>query len=216
MSITGTDIRDAVLANLELNDDATTITRFRVWETILSAQRAILRTFPIDQIDCAKRTITGDLTINVSAYQWPTDFIRLIKLWIGTSAISATNRGYEARPAQDTPYVINLDRRPDSNYPTYDIVENGFEIFPVPSESISDGFRLRYIYDLPTPSALQDSLLRDDCFDALVYKATSLSMLIDSYDIPGSQRFEQLFDKELLRFSGDNRSGYIRNNNSDT
>lgn len=200
--ITGATLKAAVLARLELNNDSTTITRFLIYENINAAVRFILWTFPLQLIDNAIKTAKGNLVSGTSAYQWPSDFVRIIKLWVDfTNQITQTNPGYEALESPDNIlYANSLDQRPDSYHPRYDIVEGGFDLRPVPSGNLSNGFRLRYVYLLPTVSDSQQCLLRADLENAIVYRASALSALIDGYRPDLATQFDQMFWQEAQAF----------------
>ena len=200
--ITGATLKAAVLARLELNNDTTTETRFLVYENINAAVRFILWTFPLRLIDNAIKTAKGNLVSGTSAYQWPSDFVRLIKLWVDFSnAITQTNPGFEAlEPVDNVLYPNSLDQRPDSYHPRFDIVEGGFDLRPVPGASLSNGFRIRYVYLLPTVSDAQQCLLRADLENAIVYRASSLAAMIDGYRPDLANQFDAMFWQEAQAF----------------
>ena len=200
--ITGATLKAAVLARLELNNDATTITRFLIYENINAAVRFILWTFPLPMIDNAIKTVKGNLVAATSAYQWPSDYVRMIKLWVDfTNQITQTNPGYEAVLSLDNALFVNsLDQRPDPHHPRFDIVEGGFDVRPVPAGSLSNGFRLRYVYLLPTVSDSQQCLLRADLENAVVLRAVAFSAMIDGYRPDLADKFDKMFWQEAQAF----------------
>ncbi|MBC8458847.1 MAG: hypothetical protein H8D67_12710 [Deltaproteobacteria bacterium] len=204
--ITGTILKAAVIGNLELNNDSTTETRFRVYANINAALRTVLRTFPLSQIDNAIKTATFNLLQDISAYQWPADFVRFVRMWVDYStAMSQTNHGNEATPAWESQFYGNsLDQRPLATAPRVDIVEGGFDIRPVPASALANGGRLKYVYLQPDISDSQNCLLREDLYNAIVFEGTSLCMKIDGYNIKGSIDYHDRFKDELVIFGGSN------------
>lgn len=204
--ITGTTLKAAVIANMELNNDATTESRFRVYANINAALQTVLRVFPLSQIDNAIKTTKGNLLQDISAYQWPSDFVRFIRLWVDyNNAITQTNPGYEAIPPWEGEfYADSLDRRNSQKKPLVEYVEGGFEIRPVPSAALTAGLRLKYVYLQPDISDSQNCLLREDLQNAIEFEATSLCAKIDSYNLELSANMHERFKEELAIFGGSN------------
>jgi len=205
--ITGTALKAEVVAHLELNNDATTVSRYKVYENINAAVRYICRVFPLSEIDNAIKTAKGNLLNGISAYQWPSDFIRLIQLWIDfNEAITQTNDGYEAILTRDGKFYPNsLDQRPTQFLPKFDFVEGGFDIRPVPSQDLSSGIRLRYVQAFPAVSDSQNCLLREDLRNAIVLKAASLCCFVDNYNANLGIALNKQFIDEFQAFGGNNR-----------
>jgi hypothetical protein len=59
---------------------------------------------------------------------------------------------------------------------------------------------LRYVYLLPTVSDSQQCLLRADLENAIVYRASALSALIDGYRPDLATQFDQMFWQEAQAF----------------
>ncbi len=205
MSISYSELVTDVLKNLEMNSlvsNSSQISRFKVVENLNAAQRDILKMFPLETMDNAKKTVKGDLSAGVSSIQWPSDYMRLVKLWLDYGAeICNVNPGKEAIPAQNqTLHPNSLDKRPTVQFPCYEIIEGGFEIRPVPTADQTNGFRLRYVYMLPDISSNQDSLLRTDLKDALVFRATEYCAIVDGYRMDLADKYGKLFLEQLQSY----------------
>lgn len=205
--ITGTTLKSEVIALLELNNDSDSVTKFKVYENINAAVRYICRIFPLSEIDNAIKTDKGNMLSGVSAYQWPSTFIRFIQLWLDyNSAISQTNPGYEVGLVPDGRFYPNsLDQRPTRYAPKFDFVEGGFDIRPVPDSNLANGIRLRYVQAFPDVSDSQNCLLREDLRNAIVLEAGSLCCLVDNYNLELSNILHQRFFEEYKAFGGNNR-----------
>ena len=207
--IDGTVLRNTVLACIELNNDAVTITRFRVWENINSAIVSLLRVVPLCEIDTVVKSRLCDLTIYKSQYQFPTDYARLGGLWVnfGADLSGWGTHAYECVEAKDRQFYGNSLHhcRFSKQQPHFMYVEGGFDLRPVPDANQTNGYRIKYIYIPPTVTAGQQCLLRADFTDAIVFKAVQLCCLIDGYNVELSKHYSELYDKELIKFGVENR-----------
>ena len=206
MSITLTILQNEVTGNLELNNDAVTITRFKVVEHINAAQRTLLRTLPLSEIDNAIKTVRFNLTDDVNAYQWPSDFARRIKIWLDfTNAISVSNHGKVATESKNGEFYKSGNYVPTAGYPKWESIEGGFKVFPLPTSDRTDGGRLRYVQQLPTITSSQDCLLRADLTNLIVFYASSLSCMVDDYNLALAKQYAAMFTEDAKTFYRDNK-----------
>jgi len=196
-----------VLHNLDMDNDAEAQEKFDVYNKLNEAQRAILRNAPVSQVDNILKTVTGNLQNGLPYYQWPSDFVRLSDLFVDyETSITDTNPGVEAiMPPSGVFQIRNLDLQPSKTYPAMFYVDGGFELRPIPDRDVTDGFMLRYVYEPPAISATQDSLLRNDLRSALVFKATSLCAMVNSFDLNMADRYEALFQQEIKGLWSENK-----------
>lgn len=198
--MTYADLTGEVIANLEI--DSSDLDRFKVLDSLNSAQLTILNVMPAEHLVNAITTATFNLVANQAAYQWPSDFLRVVSMWLDFSAsIDVDNRGVEAVKWNQERFWQTIDTIATSRFPFYDNhVEGGFEIRPKPSANVTDGGRLRYVWRLPEISASQDSLLDDKFKNLLVFRATSLSALVEAYNRELAGDYAKLYQEELSRF----------------
>ena len=114
------EILAETIANLKMDyTDAEVLDKFDVLNKINAAQRSILRLAPISQVDNILKTVTGDLQINVPTMAWPSDYVRVSKLFVDyLTTISNTNPGVEATMAEKGTFQTrSLDQRPSKQYP---------------------------------------------------------------------------------------------------
>lgn len=200
--ITHEELKSEVLANLELgSSDAT---RFKVFESLNSAQLTLLNILPIEYLKNAVKTAKFNLVNGNARYQWPDDFIRIVQMWISYSAgISSAAPGREASLYNPEETIVPIGRLASANFPFYDIhTEGGFELQPIPSLDLTAGGRLRYVYQLPAISETddQDSLLEADLKNLLIWRATALSCMVDNYNPQRAAQYEKLYQQELQSF----------------
>jgi len=195
------ELTNDVLGYLEI--DSNDLTRFKVVESLNHAQEHLLLILPLKFISNAIKTVKTDLIAGKPDYQMPSDYIRFISLWVDyAQPITYANPGKICTPLPDESVVFigNKTQFASKNYPAVDLnVENGYAIYPIPDQNITDGIRLRYVYSLPNISTNQDSLLRYSLKNLLVYYATSLSALIENYRPKLASAMQQLFQDELSK-----------------
>lgn len=201
-----TDIKTEVLANLDVDNDADSVAKFDLDNKMNAAQRALLLKVPVSEVDNILKTVTGDLTASVPYYQWPSDFVRFVKLFVDYyTSITDTNLGDEVVKSGDGVFQPrSLDRQPQQGFSRWSPVDGGFELRPMPSANVTDGFMLRYIYNPPVISSSQDSILRQSLRNALIHKTTALCALVDKYDVVLSERHDALFVQEVKDLWGKN------------
>lgn len=189
-----------VVANLEI--DSSDLTRFKVLESLNSAQLTLLNILPSEHLINAVATARLNLVENQVAYQWPNDLVRIITVWVDfENPISNTNRGREATKWEQERHFSTMDTIATSRFPFYDPhIEGGFEIRPAPSSSVTNGGRLRYIWRVPDIATDQASLLEPKLQNLLVFRATSLSALVEGYNQKLSGDYNRLYTEELQRF----------------
>lgn len=204
MSISGSDLANEVTGRLKLSSNETT--RFKVYDSLNEAQRHLLNALDHRFLTEAIKTVLGDLSANTVLYQYPADFIRLVKLWLNyTTEIAAgdpTNAGKPARlVADDMIAAANRNLTATTGYPTVSLgVEGGFEIRPSPSASVTNGYRLRYVYTLQEISASAPCLMRDNKRNLLVFYACYLSAMVDGYSEALSKHYKAAFDDAVALF----------------
>jgi hypothetical protein len=198
--ISTTAAENLVLGFLKI--DSTDKTRFLVTDNLNAAQRHLLTILPASMISDAIKTVKGTLAQNVRAYQYPTDLVRALRLWLCyTAPITIANPGYVAREVKDVSTLSSIHQIGTTLYPIVGFdVEGGFEVAPMPTANQTDGFRLRYVYRLPDMSAGQDSVLPAQFTNLLVYYAAMLSASVEMYDPALSQAMAAAFKDELELF----------------
>lgn len=202
MAITYAELTDEVVENLEIDNDSTSLTRFKVVASINSAQKTLLNILPVEYLKNAVRTSTFDLEEDTADYQWPSDFVRVVQMWLNYSAaITYENEGKEAAL-----YVPNKFMEPITNLakefmPMYDInIEGGFRIAPLPTTDMVNGGMLRYIWQVPDISTTQDSMFEEELKNLLVFRATALSANVENYNPKLAADYKDYYDKELAGF----------------
>ena len=202
------EIKAEILANLDMDNDSEAATKFDVLNKANAAQRTLLRKVPVTEVDNILKSVTGNLSANVAYYQWPSDFIRVSDLFVDfNTSISDTNQGVEAVFSESGIFQVrSLDQQAHEQYPLFFYVDGGFELRPIPSSDVTDGWMLRYIYEIPDMSDTQDSLLRSDLKNLLIYKATSLCALVNQYSLELHDKYEMMFIKELNGLWEDNKA----------
>ncbi len=172
--ISTTTLTAAVAGNIRINNNATDLLRWQVLANLNAAKRMILTSAPIDMLDNPK-TVLCDFLNAYSGYQWPTDYIRFVKVWV---RYSANSRFIECTPLADDSLEspVSLDRQGTPTSPKVGLnLERGYVLQPTPAVDVTAGIRLRYIYDLPDMSATQDCLLDVKWRNLLEFKASELS-----------------------------------------
>jgi len=188
-----------VVSKLEI--DSSDLSRFRVVESLNSAQLSLLSILPKGHLRNAIKTTQMDLLQNVVRYQWPPDFIRILNVWLDYSnPISDTNEGVEALPFNKDDFHSNMRAVSTVNYPFYDVhTEGGLELGTIPTANVTKGGRLRYVWRFPAISSSQKSLLNISLRNLLVFRATSLSALVEDHKPDLAKKYGDLYDKELAQ-----------------
>jgi len=195
-----TEIKPEVMHNLDLDaTDTDAEARYQILESANAAQRLVIEQAPIAKLDNIIQNATGKLLGSVAYYQWPSDFIRFVRLWVDYAyAITDSNLGRLCTLQKDGNFTINsLDKQVDSNNPKYAIIDGGFELRPMPNSDLVDGFLLEYIYNLPEISATQPSLLRVNLKNALIFKATELAALKGGNRIEHANKYAELYKEAI-------------------
>jgi len=191
------DIIADVAGYLEMDDsDTELLSKFDIVNKANNAQREIIRLAPLTVVDDLIKSVTGNLSEDISTYQWPSDYARFSNLYVDYSAeITLTNQGVEAIPASENTFQVrSLDMRPQTGYPMYSFISGGFELQPAPSADQDNGWMLRYVYRIPDiEDGSQDCVLRADLQNVLVFKTVALCAAVGKYDIPMSERFDKMF-----------------------
>ena len=115
-----------VCKNLQIDNIALNVSRFKIEENINQAQRHLLMTLPIKKISEGVYVGYGNISSGTTDYNLPDGLLRLIKIYVDFSGtITGTNRGRElitvpaAGFAQD-----NVDRQSMNLYPYGTIINN--------------------------------------------------------------------------------------------
>lgn len=206
--ITAASLVSEVLGWMELDGNtADNAASFQVYTNLSNIQRYIIRNLPLKEIDVGIKTVQFNLTISINRIQWPSDFARFLVLWLSYSAaITESAPGRRVREDKEGAIESDIaDFQPSTDYPQYDLVENGFRFAPVPTATQANGGQIKYIQQLPAISTSQDSLLRDDHKALMVYGAAELCASVDDYNLSLAAKMGELFNRELQGFWGDNR-----------
>ncbi len=173
--ITYAEITTLVAGNIKIDYNATDLARFKVVDNINAAVREILNTMPSEFLSEAIKTITFNLAINVSAYQFPTDYVRFIKMWIRwTSTTKFIECGELPVSVGDTD--LSLDNQPSKEFPKVDLsAERGFYVLPTPTANCTNGGRMKYIYQFPAVATDQDCMLDVKWKNFIAARASMLS-----------------------------------------
>lgn len=202
------DVLAGVAGYLEMDEsDTELLDKFDILNKANDAQDDLITRVPISVVSTLIKSVTGNLSQDVSCYQWPSDYVRFSDLYIDYSAeITQTNQGVEAVPTPENTFQVrSLDQRPQTEYPVYAFVAGGFEVQPAPSADQDNGFMLRYVYKIPDMvSGSQNSLLPANLKSLLIYGTVARCAAVDNYDIPMSERFQKLFDDGIKALWGTN------------
>lgn len=191
--ITYTELTNETIAFLEIN--STDLSKFSVVENLNFSQRELINALPVSSFNNMLKRSVFNLAANVSSYQFPGDFARFKQLKIDYSAaITASNKGKEASVFNSEKGILDVQELGTKNFPFVDLtVEKGFEISPIPTVAVTDGGWLNYVYIPPDISTTQDSMFDKRLKNLLIYKAVSLSALIDNYRPDLHERFKGLY-----------------------
>ena len=182
--ITYTELVTPIANNLEISTtDTERISRLNIVSNLNLVQLELLNILPKEYLSEAMKTVTFNVTNAQPYYQFPSSYIRFHKLWIDyDNPITAANQGreaYEYDPAQHFRPIDELSRK---LYPMVDLqVERGFRISPIPDADVTNGFALRFVYQLPDISTLQPSLLLPRFKGLLIDGTTARSAATDNY-----------------------------------
>lgn len=203
MSITYTELSTAVANNLEISTtDTERISRLNIDANLNIIQRELLNVLPKEYLGSAIKTIEGNLTFDVYTYAWPSDFVRFIRLLLDyDGSITTLNLGREAVEYNQEEHVLPMHELALNIFPMVDVNDAaGFRIAPTPFFSITDGYQLKYVYQLPDISSGQDSLMHPRFKGLLVDGATARSAAQDNYRPDLAAFFQNKYDTALAAF----------------
>lgn len=185
-----------------LKIDSTDYDRFQIEESLNAAQRHLLSILPAHIISEAVKNVKGDLDQDVRFYQWPSDFIRALRLWLNyDDEIADAAPGQPAKHVDDPSSVESYWSQATTLYPLYGThVEGGFEIMPVPTADQANGFRLQYVQLFPAISDVQDSMMPAHLTNLMVYYATMLSAGVEGAFPEIISQMRDLYREELEIF----------------
>jgi hypothetical protein len=201
MSIDYSELKDAVVGELEI--DATDADRYEFDANIITAQLGILNSLPFKYLKNAIKTVKFNVSIGVNLYQWPDDFIRHVRLWVDyANPITASNEGSQVTEYDDQAYhAKTVGQMATKRYPYGDYdVEGGFGIYPVPDADVTNGFRLRHVWQIPNPTSIQPCLLEYNLRNLLILRTTELCALVDEFNVQLADRMNKLYAEELAKF----------------
>jgi hypothetical protein len=204
MSMTYAVLAAKVAGFLEIG--ASDYDRFQILDSLNKGQKHILNTWDSRFLVDAIKTGIGDLSDNQPLYQFPSDYLRVVALWLSyNSPITPgdpNDFGRLATEFKESQIVQNNRHRYGTKkYPTYTLgAEQGFEIRPVPTSYQQNGYRMRYVYLLPEISATQPCLFRDDKENCLVWFATGLSASVENYRPDIATAMMKLYEGESAQF----------------
>ena len=196
-----TELLNESLGLLEI--DSNDAERFLIDQSLWQAQRHLLNVLPNQFLINAIKTTRFNLVVRTRDYQWPTDHVRTVEMWVDyLYTITVLNPGRKVTPYRLLDrHVSNIDSIASKNYPFYDDnVEGGFGLYPVPDANVTEGCRLRYVWDIPAPTSTQECLLETNLKNLLIYKAVSLSALIEEHNLELSKQMNAKFVTELQLF----------------
>jgi hypothetical protein len=203
MSITYTELKNAVVGQLEI--DADDAARYELDGNLAAAQVGILNALPFRYLKNAITTTKATLTTAIFLYQWPSDFVRLVEIWFNHLESIDPADGKHGNKALvhdgENSYIQNIAKIATKRYPVVDLeVEDGYGVYPVPDVTVTNGIRIRYVWRIPNPTSTQDCLLEYNLRNLMVYRATSLCALVDEFNVALSAKMEDLYAKELQTF----------------
>jgi len=198
MAITGTVLRDEVLANLEIG--ATDESKFKVFDNLNAAQLQLLNVLPRQFLREAIRNFLFDLETETE-YQWPNNFIRFVELYVNyTAAITQDAPGVIVYEFNQEEQIEDINSVATTAYPYVEMdLQGGFRIYPKPT-AITKGGKLRYVAKVQTISASVNSELSPALQNLLIFKATALSALVENYRPELAKQFQQMYTDELAGF----------------
>lgn len=203
MSITYTELKNAVVGQLEI--DATDADRYELDGNLAAAQLGIINSLPFEYLKNVLTTTKTNIQSGIHLYQWPSDFVRFVRLWLDYDNAIVESSGNHGNKAQDVDdensHLVNIAKIATKRYPYVDLnVEAGYGIYPVPSSNVTNGQRLRYVWQVPNPTSTQECLLEYNLRNLMVYRATELCALVDEFNVDLAAAMAKLYTEELSRF----------------
>lgn len=201
MSIPYSELLAETLGLLEIDSDDAD--RFKIDENLRQSQRRLLNTLDRRWLVNAIKTSKFNITSGTRDYQYPSDYWRFVELWVNfTTEITISNPGNKCTVFETTGrHVKNIEAIASVTYPFVDIdTEGGLAIYPVPTASVTNGARIRYVYDMPAPTSSQDCLLEPNLKNLLVYNTVRLSALIEEHNVKLADEMLKLYTEEVQAF----------------
>lgn len=201
MSIPYSELLAETLGLLEIDSDDAD--RFKIDENLRQSQRRLLNTLDRRWLVNAIKTSKFNITSGTRDYQYPSDYWRFVELWVNfTTEITISNPGNKCTVFETTGrHVKNIEAIASVTYPFVDIdTEGGLAIYPVPTADVTNGARIRYVYDMPAPTSSQDCLLEPNLKNLLVYNTVRLSALIEEHNVKLADEMLKLYTEEVQAF----------------
>lgn len=200
MPITYTELITPIQNNLEMSTtDSERLARFNVVANLNAVQTELLNILPRQFLTSAMKTVRFNVQTGVPDYAWPSDYIRFFRIWIDyDNPITYTNPGREALEFMPEEHNRAIDDLSSKLFPYIDLnVEAGFYISPIPDANVTNGFRLRYIYQIPPIASDQPSLLYPRFKSLLIDGATARSAATDNYRPDLAKFHDDLYQRAL-------------------
>ena len=195
MSIAYATLLTNVAKCLELDiTDSAALTRFNLVANMNAAQRFILGHIPEKFIAEAIKNVNRDLTDDVYDYQYPSDYIRMLAVWIN-------GKRARIRENSESDNPLSMDQSPSTYYPVVTLDrERGYRVRPTPLATVSNGQELQYVYQLPAIASNQASLLDDNLQNLLTFKTVELCALQEMTKVEISKIYQVKVMEELAFF----------------
>jgi len=219
MGMTYSDLSFEVAGMLQI--DTTDRDKFQVQNCLNRSQLLLLNILPSMFLVNSIKTTLNNLASAEGAIQHPTLFIRLLNLWVDYDVpITDTNIGFPVKIINDqlVNQIANKFLIGSQSFPIAALnATNGWELRPVPDANVVHGWRMKYVYRLPTITGTQPCLLRENLRNLLIFVAASFSAAVNNYSPERSDFFWNRFKEELLLLQPkavtkiEGRDGYLRN-----
>lgn len=136
--------RVSELINQPLTDDNKTVTQTEVKANLnIGYQKLVNRVRTLNQ-DYYVREARTDLVADQETYSLPDDFSKLRKLMIG---YNSANQLYSAIRI-DRAALMDNDQTFTTARPAYTFISNAIEIFPTPTQAVTNGMFLWYVEEV--------------------------------------------------------------------
>lgn len=198
-----TELVTAIANNLEISTtDSERISRLNIAANLNMVQLELLNSLPVRYLTSAVKTVKFNIQTGIPDYQWPADFIRYVQLWTDyNNPITYSNPGREALEYRWEEHSRSIESLSSQLFPLIEMnVEAGFQISPVPDANVTHGFRLKYVYHLPTISCDQPSLLYSRFKGLLVDGTTSRSAATDNFRPDLAKFHNDLYTRAVAAF----------------
>jgi len=197
-TMTKTDLEADVLALMQIGyQDAA---KYNLPKAINLAQAHLLRTMPAAFLSNCVRSHLGNLVDGAESYTFPEGFVRVIQVWVSwTSAITRTNHGLECaiRDERSHRSKANFDKIGTRDFPVVTLgALGGWSVTPGASQDQTDGYRMKFVKDLPEITGSQPCLLNSRLRNVLIYYAANLTCRINNYRPDRAAEYMNMYKEE--------------------